>query len=152
ITHMRQQPINFNIGYAPLPTYRTGESAVSGTNIVIFKSGDKKRERASWEFIKWFTDTEQTARWSAETSYMPVRRSAMASETIQNFLGKNPQFQGIFDQLEDAVYEPQTSPWFKARPELKLALERAMRNESTPKEALDALASKFADLIKAEAN
>lgn len=152
ITHMRQQPINFNIGYAPLPTYKTDESAVSGTNIVIFKSGDEKRERASWEFIKWFTDTEQTARWSAETSYMPVRRSAMGSAKIQEFLGQNPQFQGIYDQLEDAVYEPQTSAWFKARPELKNALERAMRNEATPKEALDALAKKFADLIKAEAN
>ena len=150
ITHMRQQPINFNIGYAPLPTYRTAESAVSGTNIVIFKSGDEKRERASWEFIKWFTDTEQTARWSAETSYMPVRRSAMASATIQNFLAKNPQFQGIFDQLEDAVFEPQTSAWFKARPELKSALEYAMRKESTPKEALDACAHKFADLIREE--
>ncbi len=152
ITHMRQQPINFNIGYAPLPTYKTGKSAVSGTNIVIFKSGDKKRERASWEFIKWFTDTEQTARWSAETSYMPVRRSAMGTAKIQDFLAQNPQYQGIFDQLEDAVYEPQTSAWFKARPELKQALERAMRNESTAKEALDALADKFANLIKAEAN
>ena len=152
ITHMRQQPINFNIGYAPLPTYKTDQSAVSGTNIVIFKSGDEKRERASWEFIKWFTDTEQTARWSVETNYMPVRRSAMASDTIQDFLGKHPQFQGIYDQLEHAVYEPQTSAWFKARPELKQSLERAMRDESTPKEALDDIAKKFAKLIEAESN
>jgi len=151
ITHMRQQPINFNIGYAPLPSYRTNQSAVSGANIVIFKSGDRKRERAAWEFIKWFTDTEQTARWSIATSYMPVRRSAMRSDTIVDFLEKYPQYQGIYEQLETAVYEPQTAAWFKARPELKSYLERAMRNQSTPKEALDGAAHKFAELIAEEA-
>ncbi len=45
ITHMRQQPINFNIGYAPLPTYRTNKSAVSGTNIVILKVVIKKENK-----------------------------------------------------------------------------------------------------------
>jgi len=152
ITHMRQQPINFNIGYAPLPTYKTDKSAISGTNIVVFKSGDKKRERASWEFIKWFTDTKQTARWSVATNYMPVRRSAMESDAIQGFLVKYPQFKGIYEQLETAVYEPQTSAWFKVRPELKSHLERAMRDEATAQEALDGVAKKFAELIKAEAN
>ncbi|MDI3504065.1 MAG: multiple sugar transport system substrate-binding protein [Candidatus Cloacimonadota bacterium] len=150
ITHMRQQPINFNIGYAPLPTHKTNRSAISGTNIVIFKSGDAERERASWEFIKWFTDTAQTARWSVATNYMPVRRSAMESKIMQDFLEKNPQFQGIYEQLETAVFEPQTAAWFKARPELKNYLERAMRNEASPQEALDGINKKFADLIKAE--
>ncbi len=150
ITHMRQQPINFNIGYAPLPVYRTNKSAVSGTNIVIFKSGDKKREQAAWEFIKWFTDTEQTARWSAETCYMPVRKSAMQSPVLQNFLKEYPQFQGIYDQLETAIFEPQISAWFKARMELKNYLEKAMRGISTPKEALDEMNAKFQAIIKEE--
>jgi len=150
ITHMRQQPINFNIGFAPLPTHRTNKSAVSGANIVIFKSGDPKRESAAWEFIKWFTDTEQTARWSVATSYMPVRRSAMNSEIIEQFLEKNPQYRGIFEQLENAVYEPQSGAWFKARPELKGYLERAMRNQATPKEALDGAANKLRELIAEE--
>jgi multiple sugar transport system substrate-binding protein len=151
ITHMRQQPINFNIGYAPLPIHRTNKSAVSGANIVVFKSGDAKREQAAWEFIKWFTDTEQTARWSVATSYMPVRRSAMKSEIIETFLEKNPQYRGIFEQLENAVYEPQSGAWFKARPELKGYLERAMRGQATPKEALDGAANKLRELMAEEA-
>lgn len=150
ITHMRQQPINFNIGYAPLPVYRTNKSAVSGTNIVIFKSGDRKREQAAWEFIKWFTDTEQTARWSAETCYMPVRKSAMQSPVLQNYLKEYPQFQGIYDQLETAIFEPQISAWFKARMELKNYLEKAMRGISTPQEALDEMNAKFQAIIEEE--
>lgn len=150
ITHMRQQPINFNIGYAPLPIHKSNQNAVSGANIVIFKSGDKKREQAAWEFIKWFTDTEQTAKWSAKTCYMPVRRSAMASATLQNFLAEFPQFQGIYDQLENAVYEPQIAAWFKARPELKGFLEKAMRGSSSPKQALDEANAKFESIIAEE--
>ncbi|HAN41230.1 MAG TPA: ABC transporter substrate-binding protein, partial [Candidatus Cloacimonas sp.] len=106
ITHMRQQPINFNIGYAPLPTYRTKKSAISGANIVIFKSGDKRREEAAWKFIKWFTDTEQTAEWSARTCYMPLRKSALKTDILRDFLSESPQFEAIFAQLEDAIVEP----------------------------------------------
>jgi len=150
ITHMRQQPINFNIGFAPLPTYRTTQSAVSGANIVIFRSGDRKRERAAWEFIKWFTAPEQTAYWSVKTSYMPVRRSAMSSDVIKDFLEKYPHYKGIYEQLETAVYEPQTPAWFKARPELKSFLERAMRGDLSARETVDGAAAKFAELIEAE--
>ena len=150
ITHMRQQPINFNIGYAPLPVHKTTQSAVSGANIVIFKSGDRKREQAAWKFIKWFTDTEQTAKWSAKTCYMPVRKSAMQSPALLNFLKDYPQFQGIYNQLDSAVYEPQIPAWFKARPELKGFLEKAMRGTSTPKEALDEATDKFKSIIAEE--
>lgn len=150
ITYMRQQPINFNIGYAPLPTYRTNQSAISGANIVIFKSGDPKREQAAWEFIKWFTDTEQTAQWSARTCYMPLRKSAMRTPTIQDFLAKYPQFVGIYAQLENAVFEPQHPAWFVARDELKKSLERAKEGILTPQQALDEAAAKLAELIAQE--
>ena len=151
ITHMRQEPINFAMGFAPLPIHKTNQSAVSGANIVIFRSGNSKLEKASWEFIKWFTDTEQTAKWSAKTCYMPVRRSAMASKTLQDFLTEFPQFQAIFDQLEVAVYEPQIPAWFKARPELKGYLEKAISQKLTNKEALDQCAAKLAELIAEDA-
>lgn len=150
ITHMRQQPINFNIGYAPLPTYRTKKSAISGANIVIFKSGDKRREEAAWKFIKWFTDTEQTAEWSARTCYMPLRKSALKTDILRDFLSESPQFEAIFAQLEDAIVEPQMGAWFEARQHLKDYLEKAFKQVLTPKEALDQAAAKFAELIKEE--
>jgi len=147
ITHMRQEPINFNMGYAPLPIHRTNNSAVSGTNIVIFKSGDTRREEAAWEFIKWFTAPEQTAEWATRTFYMPVRRSAMASATIQEFLTQYPQFRAIFEQLETAVFEPQMGAWFKARPKLKEYLEKAISLKSDNHTALNEAAAKFLEYI-----
>ncbi len=141
ITYMRQQPINFNIGYAPLPVYKTRKSAISGANIVIFKSGNPKREKAAWEFIKWFTDTEQTAKWSARTCYMPLRKSAMKTKTIIDFLDTYPQFKAIYAQLDEAVFEPQHPAWFAGRDELKHSLERAKEGKLTPQQALDEAAA-----------
>ena len=151
ITWMRQQPINFNIGYAPLPTYKTNKSAISGANIVIFKSGDPKKEKAAWEFIKWFTDTEQTAKWSARTCYMPLRKSAMKSKTIVDFLNTYPQFRGIYAQLDNAVFEPQHPAWFVGRDELKKALEKAKEGMLSPQAALDEAAAKLQEAIDREA-
>ena len=151
ISWMRQQPIDFNIGYAPIPVHKTNKSAISGANIVIFKSGDPKREQAAWEFIKWFTSTEQTAKWSARTCYMPLRKSAMQTKTIRDFLGKYPQFADIYAQLDNAVFEPQHPAWFEARTELKSYLEKAKEGVLSPKEALDGVNKEFASLIaKAE--
>ncbi len=47
--------------------------------------GDPAQERAAWRLIRWFTDTDQTARWAAELEAMPVRVSAlgMMTETLE---------------------------------------------------------------------
>ncbi|GAB1468762.1 hypothetical protein MASR2M64_15130 [Candidatus Cloacimonadota bacterium] len=81
---------------------------------------------------------------------MPVRRSAMDSPELKNFLKDSPQFQGIYDQLENAVYEPQIPAWFKARPELKGFLEKAMRDTESPKKAIDGAAEKFNQILADE--
>lgn len=147
ITHMKQQTINFNMGYAPLPTYKTNKSAISGSNVVVFKNADKKREKAAWEFIKWFTDTEQTAKWSYLTNYMPIRKSAMQTETMKGMLEAHPQYQDIYNQLDNAITEPQIPEWFDARPELEKAIETALLRKKTPQQALDDLAKKLTEAI-----
>lgn len=148
ITHMKQQAINFNMGYAPLPTYKTNKSAISGSNVVIFKNADPNKEKAAWEFIKWFTDKEQTAKWSSLTNYMPIRRSAMQTKVMQDFLASHDQYRHVYFQLENAITEPQIPQWFEARPELEQAIEVALMKKRTPKQALDAFAKKLSDSMK----
>lgn len=149
ITHMKQQTINFNMGYAPLPTYKTNKSAISGTNIVVFRNADKNKEKAAWDFIKWFTDTEQTAKWSALTNYMPVRRSAMQTQTMQELLASHNQYALVYAQLENAITEPQIPEWFDMRPELEKTIETALMKKKTPQAALDDFAKRLSDAIAA---
>ena len=74
----------------------------------------------------------------------------MQTKTIQDFLNNNPQFKGIYAQLEDAVFEPQHPAWFVGRDELKKSLEKAKEGILTPQQALDEVAAKLEELIKEE--
>lgn len=147
ITHMKQQTINFNVGYAPLPVYRTPKSAISGSNVVVFRNADKNREKAAWDFIKWFTDTEQTAKWSALTNYMPIRKSAMGTEVMQSMLASHDQYVHVYAQLDNAITEPQIPEWFEMRPELEKAIEIALLKRRTPQQALNDFAQKLTEAI-----
>ncbi len=81
---------------------------------------------------------------------MPLRKSAMQTKTIIDFLNTYPQFRGIYSQLENAVFEPQHPAWFVGRDELKKSLEKAKEGILSPQEALDEAAKKLAEEIARE--
>jgi len=136
---MLRTGINFNMGISAIPIKETKRNIISGTNVVIFKNEeDRKKEKAAWEFVKWFTDTEQTARWSELTYYMPVRKSAMEVEALKNRIAGNPEIASVYDQLNYATFEPQISEWFETRKYLEEhVIEKVIRKILSPQEALD---------------
>jgi len=136
---MLRTGINFNMGISAIPIKETKKNIISGTNVVIFKNEeDKKKEKAAWEFVKWFTDTEQTARWSELTYYMPVRKSAMQVEALQKRIASNPEIASVYEQLDHATFEPQISEWFETRKYLEEhVIEKVVRGILTPEEALN---------------
>lgn len=136
---MLRTGITFNMGISAVPVNKTKKNLISGTNVVIFKNEeDKKKEKAAWEFVKWFTDTEQTARWSELTYYMPVRKSAMEIEALKNRIASNPEIASVYDQLNYATFEPQISEWFETRKYLEEhVIEKVVRGMLTPEKALE---------------
>lgn len=136
---MLRTGINFNMGISAIPIKETKKNIISGTNVVIFKNEeDKQKEKAAWEFVKWFTDTKQTARWSELTYYMPVRKSAMEVEALKNRIASNPEIASVYEQLEHATFEPQISEWFETRKYLEEhVIEKVVREILEPEEALN---------------
>jgi ABC-type glycerol-3-phosphate transport system substrate-binding protein len=134
------------MGISAIPIKETKKNIISGTNVVIFKNEeDRKKELAAWEFVKWFTDTEQTARWSELTYYMPVRKSAMKVDALKNRIASNPEIASVYDQLNYATYEPQISEWFETRKYMEEhVIEKVIRGMLTPEKALD----KAAEMIE----
>ncbi|MCF7858766.1 MAG: ABC transporter substrate-binding protein [Candidatus Cloacimonetes bacterium] len=136
---MLRTGINFNMGISAIPVKETKKNIISGTNVVIFKNEkNRQKEKAAWEFVKWFTDTEQTARWSELTYYMPVRKSAMNVEALQQRIASNPEIASVYDQLNYATFEPQISEWFETRKYMEEhVIEKVIREIISPQEALD---------------
>lgn len=145
MAYMLRTGIDFNLGISAIPIKETKKNIISGTNVVIFDSEDEKVEWAAWEFVKWFTEAKQTARWSELTYYMPVRKSAFQEEALKKRLQSNPEIASVYEQLEHATFEPQISEWFETRKYLEeQVIEKVLRGTLTPKKALD----NAAELIK----
>ncbi len=149
MAYMKRTGIDFNIGVAAIPSYKTKKNIISGTNVAIFKSNNDKVEKAAWEFIKWFTDTKQTAKWSDMTYYMPVRKSAFEEPQIKQRLQSNPETASVYEQLKYATWEPQISEWFQTRKYLEdHVIEKVIRGVTDPKKALDDAAKMLEEKLK----
>ena len=50
--------------------------------MVVVKS-DEKREYASVEFLKWFTDAQRNLQFSTESGYLPVKKEANSLKALE---------------------------------------------------------------------
>lgn len=140
----------FEIGVAPIPQYDLDhKSAVQqGPNIAIMADSTPAERLAAWLFIKYITDTEQTAKWSMLTGYLPVRYSGYTSATYQEFLtDPDPDYKyesmtanAAYLQIGYNDYDPAfaigslTSS--NARTEVGIAMERIFAGTATVDQAI----------------
>lgn len=130
-----QDRFSFDWGMVPIPQGRNRASILSGTNVSIFNS-NPEREKAAWEFIKWFSSPENSARWSLGTTYMPVRQSAIDGPVMQEAFEEDPRNLAAILQLPYAQFEPRISTWYGCRQLTGSALEEAMHGRRSPEEIL----------------
>ncbi len=69
-----------------------------GGNIIMYKTTEA-RQKAAWEFIKWFTAKEQTAKWASVSGYMPLRKSAADIESLKTLYSTNPRAKAVFSNV-----------------------------------------------------
>ena len=124
-----ENKLKFNVGISPIPSHRTNKNVISGTNIAIFKSSSKKEE-AAWKFIKWLTDKEQTAKWSYDTYYMPLRKSALNVSPLKERLENDKNLLDVYEQLNYADTEPSVSEWRKTRTDIEKFVLEPIYNEN----------------------
>lgn len=125
----------FTLGIAPLPAYLEQAVIIAGTNVILFKS-DPAEIEAGWEFIKWFTEPRQQARWSAATGYIPATRSSIEEPEIQERFVEYPGLEDVMLQIEYAQFEPQQTFWYDGRLFLSEAVEIALYGRMSAEEAL----------------
>jgi ABC-type glycerol-3-phosphate transport system substrate-binding protein len=137
LSYMAQQKIPFNLGIAPLPGNRKRAVVLSGTNVIMFRQPGQNSMERCWEFMKWFLSPAQTARWSANTSYLPVRRSALKEKVLRDKFARYPGMEQAYLQLEYASPEPRQVAWFLGRSIMEEeGLQPALKGVMTPAQAL----------------
>jgi multiple sugar transport system substrate-binding protein len=133
----------FELAMAPIPTSpgKPQRSLFSGTNLAIMKSTPEKQQ-AAWDFINWLTQTKQSAYWSVQTTYLPVRKSALNEPIMKDFIAKTPRFQVALDLIPTGAPGISVSGWADSRTYLQDAVTSATALTVEPKPALDEAAAK----------
>ncbi len=135
--------IKFDLGLAALPAGKRKAVILAGTNAVIFSKASPEQRRAAWVFLKWMSEPEQTAKWSAESSYLPIMKSSLSKEVMQDKLKRFRGLEQVISQLDYAELEPNEGGWLTGRKVLETeALEKALRGQAEPGPALEEAAKK----------
>jgi multiple sugar transport system substrate-binding protein len=140
--------LTFQPGIAPVPRGEHKAVLITGTNLAIFSKATEAQQQAAWTFVKWLADVDQQARWAVETSYVPIRRSALESPVMKSEFEKVPGLEAVMRQMEYAYAQPKSAEWFAGRRQLEEeAVEPVMRGKMAVKKGLDAVAEKLNHLL-----
>lgn len=131
----------FDVGTGFLPKSKQYGTPTGGANIAILSGKPAKETEAAWKFVKYMTDTPQVINFSQKSGYMPSRKSAVASTSMQSFFKEKPQFKTAIDQLYEAAKRRPSHPNY---PELdKIIMDEIQRatidRNYTPEQAMKAI-------------
>lgn len=128
----------FEMGTAFMPHTEGNTHAVptGGAAAAIPAKAAPERQRAAFEFIKWWISTEQGAFWSQNTGYFPIRKSSIELLTQQGYYRDRPQFKTTIDQLHYAREAPLTPHWPAIAKEITKGMEEILVNNTPAAQAL----------------
>jgi sn-glycerol 3-phosphate transport system substrate-binding protein len=133
-------------GVAPLPAGSKGfGSPTGGGNLYILKS-TKDKQDAAWKFIRFLTDTNRVAQWSADSGYLPYRKSATDAAPWKSAVSGFAGYQAAADALKYAQPELATHNNQQVLKAIGDQLQAIITGSKDVKTALDQ-AQKDADAI-----
>lgn len=143
LSHIRNNA-KFAFGTALMPAKTSYGSPTGGANFYIFKNIPRERQEAAWKFIAWMTRPERAAKWSIDSGYIAIRKSAYQTPIMRDFLAKWPQYLVAREQLQYAQTELMTYDNEKIYEIINTMAQSVMAGKATPEAALE-LAQKQAD-------
>lgn len=139
-----QKQKDLDFAGAPVPQVADHKAVWADSHNLCMRSDLKdKTLEATWRFIKYLSDNSLD--W-AEGGQIPVRKS----------LRSTPRFEGMAVQAAFAKqipfvnYMPRLPFIFEFQTEYNLAIEKALRNRATPKDALKAAEDRINQIIERE--
>jgi multiple sugar transport system substrate-binding protein len=141
------------IDAAALPGYLSADQLYYGTNIAVFNTATAMQKQAAFEYIKFLTNTENTAYFAAETGYIPVRKSAQEDPIFKAVLASKPIKQLSFKSMDKGFQGNRNIGGINALDELGKQLDLVFSGKKSVEDALkDAQKNGTAAMEKARNN
>jgi multiple sugar transport system substrate-binding protein len=139
---------HFTLKTAPIPAGPKGTAVeMFGTNACVFSKAPPDVQQGAFQFIKYFTNTANTANWSQNTGYMPVRQSAF-KQLETTFYPQNPNLKVAVDQMPHTIFAPAVPVWDQASNTILTELGNIVDGKKSAKQGLDDAATKVDDLLQ----
>lgn len=90
----------FNWDVAMVPVNTSPAFSYGGGGLVMTADQTEEEKAASWEFMKYMTSPEVSAKWMTISGYFTVRKSAEELEIAQNYYAENPQLKNAAELLQ----------------------------------------------------
>lgn len=103
-TYMKK--CNFEVGMAWYPAVNgVAHGDMGGGVIGIPAKNDQKTKDAAWIFIQYLCDKDVNTELSIKTGNIPIRKSAVESPVISEYIKKYPEYKKLYDNLQN-IYPP----------------------------------------------
>jgi len=139
----------FDFGVAMLPANKRRGAPTGGGNFYMFKGSSDEELQAAFEFIKWITAPEQSAKWTIATGYVAPRPATWETPTMKAYTKDFPPALVARDQLEFAVAELSTYENQRITRIFNDALEAAITGQKDAASALKDAQAKADAILKA---
>ena len=139
--------LGFELGTAFIPKDVTYGTPTGGCCLIMTSNVTDEEKAAAWEFLEFMTETEQAIKSSIKTGYLPSRKSAGESETMQEYFKEMPLAKVALDQLEYATGRPTNPGYVEAVDAIESALDAIYINGADVDQTLANLEVKVNKLL-----
>jgi ABC-type glycerol-3-phosphate transport system substrate-binding protein len=143
---LKGKPLNWSV--VPWPDGGGSARGIQFGGVVAITKSTNEKQLASWEFLKWFTDTKQTSRWAALSGYMPVRQSAAKEQVVTDYFTKRPQSKQAFDLIPLSQAGPSIRGYQDIRDAVSEALTKVTTKKDTAQNSLTAAGTRANAALK----
>ena len=126
--------VAFDIGAAPVPVGVSPAVPLGGAQLVILEGASEAQRVGAFAFWEFLMEPENLQTWVEASYYLPTRRSALP--LLEPWYEEDTNRRAALSQLETAVPRPRVAAFSTWSGFLEEALERALKGQATPEEAL----------------
>lgn len=125
------EPIDVGVGELPGPR-SAGSGQVGGNGWYIVDGPDPAKVAATWDFLRWVTETSQQVKWTTQGGYLPVWQGALDDADLQSYFTDTKAGRWLqvarnsLDSVDPAFPGPLIGPYKELREATRTALERIL--------------------------
>lgn len=128
---------DWDIAEIPANDGQTAAAPLGGGGLVMLAGHPQEEQDAAWEFVKYLTSPEVSAKWSITSGYFAVRHSSYDLPEMQEYFSTKPQFAKTQEFLPNLVKPYMTIKQTEVSEDLVLALDEALINGADAQTVLD---------------